>query len=119
MELQHDGRLEGDVLSARVNRVEDLAVAGDLLLGPVLGSRPFPNELRDSLWGSRDALDGVGCLGALNSGRLGQRLQGLRVLEAEGILAAVACAHLAERRGAGRRDHAEMSLQVAKGLHLK
>ena len=59
MELQVDRCLKRDTVGARMDLVKDQAVAGDFLLGAVIGHRLLLDELDDALMGSDDALDRV------------------------------------------------------------
>ena len=77
MELLHDRWLEANVRRAGVDGVEHGAVAGDLLLRAVGGSRLVGDERLDALARRGDVLDRVGCLCALDASDRSQRLERL------------------------------------------
>jgi hypothetical protein len=116
MQLLDDARLERDLLCARVDRVEHRPVAGDLCLGPVLRCCLVLDELDHAGMRRRHVLDRVGGLDALDPCDLDQRLQRVRVLQAEGALAALALVDRAQRRSSARH-HPDLSLERPERVH--
>ena len=66
MQLQNDHRLWRDIVVALVDRRQHVAVSGDLFFAAGLGHGLFADDLFQAVVRGDDALDAVGCLGALN-----------------------------------------------------
>ena len=59
VQLQHDVSRQPDILGVAVNRVQDLAVARDLLLGTIRWRGAVRDEVSDALQGRNDSLNAV------------------------------------------------------------
>jgi hypothetical protein len=76
------------VCVVRVDRLEHVAVTGDLLLRPILGDGLLGHQRLDPPPRGRDPLDPVRRLGALDDRDLPQRLEDLRRLPLEEVFLA-------------------------------
>ena len=60
VQLQHDVGRQPDILGVAVNRVQDLTVTRDLLLGAIRWRGAVRDEFPDALQRRDDSLDAVG-----------------------------------------------------------
>jgi hypothetical protein len=100
-----------------VDRVEHASVAGDLCLGAVLRRGLLLDQRYDARMRCGHVLDRVGRLNALDPRDLGQRLQRLRVLEAERALAASTLVDGTERDRHRRGHHPDLTLKRPERVH--
>ncbi len=84
------------VLGLDVDVLQHVAVAGDLLLGPVPRPGPVRHDIRDAIVRRHHPFDAVGRLGALYLGGMLQRLEDLGSLLGVKLLAALVFAQLAD-----------------------
>jgi hypothetical protein len=117
MELEHQVRPRLHVGGVPMDRLEDVPVARDLLLGAIARRRFLGDQCRDALARCDDAFDPVRGLRALDHRCLAQRLEHLRSLPLEELLLASVLADRAHRGEHGVRDREPLQELAGEGLH--
>jgi hypothetical protein len=117
MHLEDKSRAERDAGSLDVDVLQDVSVAGDLLLRAVPGCGAAGDDVGNTVVGRKDTLDAVRGFGAFDLGGVLERLENLGRLLGIKLLAALVFAKLADglEKPLGKR----LSLDKAgqKGMH--
>jgi len=115
--LEDEGGGEWDFYGIDVNILEDVAVAGDLLLGAVSGLGAAGYDLCDAIMGGEDALDAVGGFGALDLGGVLEGFEDLGGLLGIELLAALVLAELANGLEEALGERLTLDEAVQEGAH--